>query len=235
VQLPGETEQEFVLTRPFTPNNRLNMIAFMAARSDPEDYGELLTLRFPRGAIVLGPVQVDNLINQDVEISSLISLLSQRGSQVDFGSLVILPIEDSILYVQPLFVTAANVGIPELKRVVLVLGERVVIAESFDQALARLFGIDVDEPTEPQPPPPDGGPTQPQENLTELVQEAGRVYEQAQEALADGDFETYGRLIARVGELLDQASQISSPEGAGAPAAGGAAEGAGATPGPGGG
>ena len=221
VQLPGETEQEFVLTRPFTPNNRLNMIAFMAARSDPEDYGELLTLRFPRGATVLGPVQVDNLINQDVEISSLISLLSQRGSQVQFGSLVILPIEDSILYVQPLFVTAADVGIPELKRVVLVLGERTVIAESFDQALARLFGIDVDEPTEPEPPPPDGGPAAPpQDDLTELVQEAGSVYERAQEALADGDFETYGRLIERVGELLDQASQISTPEGAGAAPAG---------------
>jgi uncharacterized protein len=217
VQLPGETEQEFVLTRPFTPNNRPNMIAFMAAKSDPEDYGELLTLRFPRQVTVLGPVQVDNLINQDVEISSLISLLSQRGSQVQFGSLVILPIEDSILYVQPLFVTAANIGIPELKRVVLVLGERVVIAESFDQAVARLFGIAVGEPEEPAP-PPDGGPgptgpaAPPEGDLQALVQEAGRVYERAQAALADGDFETYGRLIERVGELLDQAAEISPPE-----------------------
>jgi uncharacterized membrane protein (UPF0182 family) len=212
VQLPGEAEQEFVLTRPFTPNNRPNMIAFMAAKSDPEEYGELLTLRFPRGVTVLGPVQVDNLINQDVEISSLLTLLGQRGSEVRYGALVTLPIEESILYVQPLFVTAATEGIPELKRVILVYSEDVVLADSFDEALEQLFGITPQEPGAP-PPPPDGGPTAPgaPAELERLIQEAGRAYERAQEALAEGDFEAYGRFIERVGELLRQAGALAEP------------------------
>ena len=123
LQLPGETGHEFVLTRPFTPRARNNMIALMVARSDPEHYGEFVTFEFPRGMQVPGPIQVDNAINQDVEIISDTHVASPRG--FDRSTSVrssILPVEDSILYVQPLFVTAENVGIPELKRVVLAAG-----------------------------------------------------------------------------------------------------------------
>ena len=186
------------------------MIALMLARSDPEHYGEFLTLDFPTGKQVPGPIQVDNAINQDVEISQTLTLLRQGGSTVDFGSLVILPIEDSILYVQPLFVTAANVGIPELKRVVLALGEEVVMEETFEEALTNLFDLDA-EPVEPEPPPtePDPGDDEPASTLEELIAEAGRVYEAAQQALSDGDFETYGRLIERLGRLLAEAQRLS--------------------------
>jgi uncharacterized membrane protein (UPF0182 family) len=213
IQLPGETEQEFVLTRPFTPATKNNMIAFMAGRSDPEQYGELISLRFPSQSAVLGPAQVDNLINQDVEIAQALTLLGQRGSAVSFGSLVILPIEESILYIQPLFVQAQSGGIPELKKVILVAGEEVVMGDSFDQALSDLFGVGGPAPTPPpgeggpEPPPP-GGPSA--ERLQELVAEAGRVYREAQRALADGDFETYGRLIEELGSLIEQAEQLSS-------------------------
>ncbi|MGH2694179.1 MAG: UPF0182 family protein, partial [Actinomycetota bacterium] len=160
--LPGEPEAEFLLTRPFTPRNRNNMIALLVARNDPDHYGEVLTLQFPRQRLVSGPVQVDNLINQDVEISRLLTLLRQGGSETDFGALVSLPIEDSILYIQPIFVTAENVGIPELKRVALVFGENTVIAESLEEGLSDLFGLGEpqvpEEPEEPGEEPPPEAP-----------------------------------------------------------------------------
>jgi uncharacterized membrane protein (UPF0182 family) len=207
--LPGEPEEEFLLTRPFTPRNRNNMIALLVARNDPEHYGELLTLQFPRQRLVSGPIQVDNLINQDVEISRLLTLLRQGGSETDFGALVSLPIEDSILYIQPIFVTADNVGIPELKRVALVFGENTVIANSLEDGLAQLFGLG--EPTEPEEPeePGPGPPTEAPDRLEEIVAQAGRVYERAQQALEDGDFARYGELIERLGRLLERAAELS--------------------------
>ncbi len=215
-QLPGETEQEFVLTRPFSPKARPNMIAFMAGRSDPGHYGELVNLQFPRQVTVPGPVQVDNLINQDVEISRELTLLGQQGSNVSFGSLVILPIEGSILYVQPLFVTASDGGIPELKKIVMVLGEDVVIEDTFEDALASLFDLEepatptepdepaVASPDDPEPTDPGAGPSQ-DKNVDGTLARASRLYERAQDALADGDFETYGRLIDQLGVLLERA------------------------------
>jgi uncharacterized protein len=224
--LPGEIDDEFVLTRPFSPRARDVMISLMVGRSDPESYGELKIFQFPSSNPPLGPVQVDNLINQDVEIARDLTLLRQEGSDVQQGSLVILPIGDSVLYIQPLFVTAADGGIPELKRVVLVLGEEVAVAETFEEALANLFRIEepvagVDEP--PGEPPPDGQPdgqqpdgqqpgeqpTGGQGRLADLIAQAGRVYERAQQALQAGDFETYGRLINRLGNLLEEAQGLS--------------------------
>ena len=210
ITLPGETEPEFVLSRPFSPRERNNMVALMVARSDPANYGEFLTLDFPSGKQVPGPIQVDNAINQDVEISQTLTLLRQGGSTVDFGSLVILPVEDSILYVQPLFVTAESVGIPELKRVVLALGEDVVMEETFEEALASLFGVGTEPPETPDPEPTggDGEPEpEPSSTLEQLIAEAGRVYQQAQEALSDGDFEAYGRLIERLGRIIAEAER----------------------------
>jgi uncharacterized membrane protein (UPF0182 family) len=184
------------------------MIAFMVARSDPGHYGEVVILQFPRSKLVVGPLQVHNLINQDVDVSQTLTLLGQEGSEVSFGSLVTLPIDDSILYVQPLFVTGESIGIPELKRVLLVYGEQVVMGDSFEDALADLFGTavpDTEEPPkggEPKPggeEPPAGG------DLRSVLDQASRLYEDAQKALADGDFAEYGRLIEELGRLLEQA------------------------------
>jgi uncharacterized protein len=229
ISLPGETGEEFVLTRPFTPRGRNNMNAILVARSDPENYGELLTLDFPSNSAIEGPAQINNLINQNEEISQQITLLSDRGSEIIFGSLVNLPINDSILYVQPLFIEAAGSatettstaggggGIPELQSVILVYGEQVVQGESFDEALAELFDLDAPvtppeegEPTDEEPPEVD--PTAP-EDLRAVVEEAGRVYAEAQQALSDGDFEAYGRLIEELGALLEQAEALSGDSG----------------------
>ncbi|HEX2240224.1 MAG TPA: UPF0182 family protein [Actinomycetota bacterium] len=206
IGLPGEVEDEFLLTRPFTPRARNNMIAFLAARSDPGHYGELVTLQFPRQIQVPGPLQIDNLINQDVEISETLTLLGQRGSTVAFGSLVTLPIGESILYVQPLFVTAEDVGIPELKKVVMVHGQDVVMADSFEEALTDLFDLDITpDPT----PSPDEDDPQPSDNrgLARVLARAAELYAQAQEALEAGDFAEYGRLIEELGDLLTSAAQ----------------------------
>jgi uncharacterized membrane protein (UPF0182 family) len=218
-QLPGELDEEFLLTRTATPRGKRNMVAIMVARSDPAAYGELLALEMPSQSQVNGPEQAFSLINQDVEVSEARTLLGVRGSTVSFGSLVILPIEGSILYVQPMFVTAENVGIPELKKVALVLGDEVVFEDTFDEGLAQLF--DLEEPAEPPAEPPEPGePEEPPEpgepepaELARLVEEAGRVYEAAQDALAAGAFEEYGRLIERLGRLLDKAGLLSERAG----------------------
>ncbi|HVF54030.1 MAG TPA: UPF0182 family protein [Actinomycetota bacterium] len=209
-QLPGETEQEFVLSRPATPRSKNNMVALMIARSDPGNYGQFLALQFPRQKQVPGPIQVDNVINQDVEISQAITLLSQRGSNVEFGSQVVLPLEDSILYIQPIFVTAENVGIPELKKVAIVLGDEAVMEDTLEEALLEMFGAS--EPVEPEPTPteePEDGEEPAERTLEDIVRAAASVYAQAQDALADGDFEEYGRLIERLGRLLDEAAARS--------------------------
>ena len=209
-RLPGETEQEFMLTRPYTPRGRNNMISLFVARSDPGRYGELLTLQFPRQRVVLGPVQVDNLVNQDVEISQTITLLDQEGSNVSFGALVIVPIEQSLLYVQPLFVTAEDGGIPELKKVVLVLGEDIALGDSFDQALAELFGpVPGSEPS-PTPSPGEQPKPEPVGELAELIARAGALYERAQEALRAGDLASYGRLIERLGDVLEELQRAAA-------------------------
>ena len=211
LRLPGETQEEFVLTRPYTPRGKRNMIALMAARSDPEHFGEIVLLEFPRNISIPGPIQVDNLINQEPDIARELSLLRQEGSNVEFGPLVVLPIEDSLLYVQSLFVRAEDGGIPEIKRIFMVLGEEVVMEETFEEALAQILDVDtVAPPTEPTDP---GEPTEPEEpeepqqgsEAAKILLRAAALYERAQEALADGDFETYGRLIERLGNLLERA------------------------------
>jgi uncharacterized membrane protein (UPF0182 family) len=212
IQLPGSTEQEFVLTRPMTPRGKPNMVALLAARSDPERYGEIFTLEFPRQTLVAGPQQIFSRINQDEEAAPTLSLLRQRGSDVTFGSLVTLPIADSILYIQPLFVRAQGGGIPELTYVFLISGDRVVIGSTFEDALEELFGTQpseepTEEPEEPEGPTeePTGQPEPTDPELDALIERAASLYERAQEALAAGDFETYGRLIEQLGELLESA------------------------------
>ena len=206
---PGSSQQEFVLTRPFLPRRRPNMISMLIASSDPHNYGELLSLEFPRSSPPPGPQQVNNLINQDVDIKRLLTLLSQQGSTVQFGALVTLPIEEAILYIQPIYITAERGGIPELKKVVVALGEDLVMEDTLDQALATLFELEGDGEAAP-PPEDDEGEEEPSgipSDLQELVDEAQSLYDRAQEALAAGEFERYGRLIEELGRILQEAQQ----------------------------
>ncbi|MBI2210175.1 MAG: UPF0182 family protein, partial [Deltaproteobacteria bacterium] len=140
MRLPGEKKEEFVLLLPFTPNKKDNMRAWLAARSDPPNYGKLTALDFPKAKLVYGPKQIDARIDQDAFISQQLSLWSQRGSQVIRGSMLAIPIEQSLLYVQPLYLAAEKGSLPELKRVIVAFGNQVAMEENLELALQRIFG-----------------------------------------------------------------------------------------------
>lgn len=140
MRLPGEKKEEFILLLPFTPNKKDNMRAWLAARSDPPHYGKLIALDFPKAKLIYGPKQIDARIDQDAFISQQLSLWSQRGSQVIRGSLLAIPIEKSLLYVQPLYLAAEKGSLPELKRVITAFGNQIAMEESLEESLQRIFG-----------------------------------------------------------------------------------------------
>jgi uncharacterized membrane protein (UPF0182 family) len=140
LRLPGEPKEEFVLLIPFTPSKKDNLAAWLAARSDPPHYGELVVYNFPKQKLIYGPRQIEARIDQDSFISQQLSLWNQRGSQVIRGNLLVVPIERSLVYVQPLYIAAEQGQLPELKRVIVGSGDRIAMEETLDGALARVFG-----------------------------------------------------------------------------------------------
>lgn len=221
LRLPGETKNEYVLTQPFTPNNKDNLIAWLAARSDGENYGQLVAYRFPKQELVYGPLQIEGRIDQDPEISSQITLWNQSGSQVIRGNLLILPIDNSLLYVEPLYLQAVNGQIPELKRVIVVSGDKVVMRETLAKSLQALFGqpepaLPSTEPPAAAEPGPVAEPTTPAEptsqDINQLAVAASNHYEAAQKALQQGDWATYGEELKKMKVALDALVKLTSQE-----------------------
>ncbi len=138
-KLPRETRSEFILLLPFTPVTRDNMVAFLAAKCDMPHLGELTLYRLPKDRLSYGPMQIEAKINQDPEISKQLTLWSQKGTNVIRGNMLVLPVEESILFVEPLYLKAVSGEIPELRRVSVAFGERIVMEENLDLALDRLF------------------------------------------------------------------------------------------------
>ena len=171
MKLPGEEKAEFVLILPFTPAEKPNMVAWLAARMDQPNYGKLLAFRFPRGEQIDGPIQVEARIDNDTEISQQFTLWDQGGSVVVRGNLLVIPIGNTILYVEPIYLRAEGIPLPELKRVILASSKKVVMEPSLDEALVALLGA----PLEPEPQPPDGSvPVPSSESIKqlELIQQA---------------------------------------------------------------
>lgn len=139
MKLPDEAEEEFVLLRPFTPAQRNNLIAWLAARSDGAQYGRILLYRFPKQQLVYGPEQIEARINQDPEISQRISLWNTQGSRANQGNLLVIPIEDSLLYVEPLYLEAEQNRLPILARVIVAYQNRIAMAETLEQSLKAIF------------------------------------------------------------------------------------------------
>src|ERR1700693_1901832 len=139
MRLPGDTHTAFFLMLTMAPSQRENMIAWLSARCDLPEYGKLIVYEFPKEKLVYGPFQIEALINQNTEISQQISLWNQMGSRVIRGILLVVPIENSLLYVSPLYLRAETGQMPELKRVIVAYGERVVMEETLVEALAALF------------------------------------------------------------------------------------------------
>ncbi|HEY7409088.1 MAG TPA: UPF0182 family protein [Gemmatimonadaceae bacterium] len=212
MRLPGEREPEFILMRPFTPRQKDNLAAWMVARNDGEHYGKLLVYQFPRQSLVFGPTQIVNRINQDTEVARQISLWDQRGSEVIRGELLVIPIEESLIYVQPLYLRAEGGRIPELKRVIVAHESRVVMEESLEGGLARLFGggaplLAQRGVTEPAP----ARVTTAVAANTEAIRRAVAHYERARAAQRADDWATYGEEMRVLGELLRQLDTAAVP------------------------
>jgi uncharacterized membrane protein (UPF0182 family) len=201
MRLPGEQKEEFVLLLPFTPNNRDNMRAWLAARSDPPHYGKLTALDFPKAKLVYGPKQIEARINQDTFISQQLSLWNQQGSQVIRGSLLAIPIEKSLLYVQPLYLAASDKGsLPELKRVITAFGNQIAMEETLEESLQRIFsGRTVKE----APQPATAGATAPQQGGN-LAARALEYYSRAQEFLRQGNWAGYGDELKKLEGVLKE-------------------------------
>ncbi len=202
MKLPGEEKEEYILMLPFTPRAKDNLSAWMVARNDGENYGRLLVYRFPKDKLVFGPKQVIGRINQEAEISQQISLWDQGGSQVIQGPLLVIPIEESLLYVRPLYLKADAGKIPELKRVIVAYENKIAMEETLEAGLDRIFGrgsktVEKSGRTESAAPP------RPQTN-PELLRQAQEAYERALRAQKDGDWALYGQEIVRLGEILRQ-------------------------------
>ncbi|MBU3965483.1 UPF0182 family protein [Patescibacteria group bacterium] len=201
----GSPREEYVLMLPFTPRAKDNLSAWMVARSDGESYGKLLVYRFPKDKLVFGPKQIIGRTNQDPVISQQISLWSQGGSQVIQGPLLVIPIEESLLYVRPLYLKAEAGKIPELKRVIVAYENKIAMEETLEQGLLKIFGIGaVVKPQESATTKPSASGGIPSQNIQERIQRALGTYEEAIRAQKDGDWSAYGEAIRRLGEILKQ-------------------------------
>jgi uncharacterized membrane protein (UPF0182 family) len=207
MRLPEESKAEFIYMVPFTPRGKENLAAWMVARNDGDVYGKLLVYRLSRQSLVFGPRQIENRINQNTEVARQVTLWDQRGSQVIRGDLLVIPIEESLVYVQPLYLQAEGGRIPELKRVIVAYQNRVVMQETLEDALIELFGGSKGT----RPPAPAvatgagaAGPAIPDTAFQALVAEARRRYEAALQAQREIDWARYGEEFRRLGELLER-------------------------------
>jgi uncharacterized membrane protein (UPF0182 family) len=191
MRLPGEKELMYLLMTPFTPQNRDNMIAWMAAKCDFPEYGRILLYQLPKERLILGPIQIEAMIDQNTLISEQLSLWDQRGSRVIRGNLIIIPMDNSFLYVEPVYLTAEGTNIPQLKRVIVVSGNKVVMEPTLDRALQVVFGT-----------------AQPEEKKVtapiqiEELSKARNEMEKAEKSLQQGKWEDFGKAMERLKKLL---------------------------------
>src|SRR5271157_5079021 len=221
MRLPGEPHEEYILMLPMVPKGRDNMIAWMAARCDGADYGHLFEYAFSKDSLFYGPYQIQARINQNPDISRQLSLWNQMGSKVILGNLIVIPIQNSLLYVEPLYIRAENGQLPELQRVIAAYRDRVVMGDELGQALDALFTGAA------APPPPTlaslpagvpapaeghgmGVPVTPASGAAPGIKTASDHYNRAMAALKSGDWTQFGTEMQKLGEVLGQ-SESSHP------------------------
>ncbi len=194
LSLPGESQEEFILMTTFTPTTRNNMVSWLGARSDGENYGELILYRFPKDRIAYGPSQIEAMIDQNTEISQQLSLWSRAGSTVIRGNLLVIPIENSILYVEPLYLQADQGKLPQLKRVIVSDGNRVVMGENLAVALEALF---IEEEITVV------GPDEEERSALELIQEANQHYSNILVSMENKNWTGIGSNLDELGKILE--------------------------------
>ncbi len=234
IKLPDEDKEEFLLMLPYTPSKKDNMIAWLAARSDLPHYGKLLVYKLSKEKLVFGPMQIEARIDQQTDISRELSLWGQRGSRVIRGNLLAIPVSDSFIYVEPIYLEAelepqreaqaapppkggqsqkqpstrsarqgitTTAALPELKRVIVVLGNRVAMEKTLDQALSRVLGGEIIEKDDVSFKVPESG------EISDLGEQALRYYNNAKDYLRQGDWAGYGRQLEKLESLLKQLSK----------------------------
>jgi uncharacterized protein len=206
-RLPDEPQEEFLLMLPFTPVNKNNTIGWLAARCDGDNYGKMLAYLFPKERLVYGPSQIENRIGQDTTITEQLALWGRGGSRVLRGNLLFIPIERSNIYVEPVFLQAETGGLPELKRVIVAVGEKIAMAEDLAGSLRAIYaGVTPPGPGEPGEPP---GPGEIPPEIAGLVAEAQQHYDKAQEYLRAGDWTGYGEELAALQATLDRLAALA--------------------------
>lgn len=207
-RLPGEETLEFMLISPLTPENRDNMIAWLAAKSDPGSYGELVVYKLPKDRLIYGPAQIEARIDQDPEISRQIALWDQRGSSVIRGNLMVIPIENSFLYVEPVFLLADGVDIPQLQRVIVAIGDNIAMQPTIEQAIFELFGDEagfmapgvVQTATQQLGVPTEG--VTPEMDSREM-QQFRSLWRDLRDALENGQWVRYGEILEEMDEMIE--------------------------------
>ena len=204
VKLPGEDNAEFINSIPYTPKSKQNMTALMVARNDGNHYGELVVYRFPKSKTVYGPMQIEAQINQNTEISGDFTLWSSRGSSYKRGNLFVIPIESSLLYVEPVYLEASNSAIPEVKRVIVAYDDKIAYEPTLGEALESLFGEDANGGSSAST----GGDdkTSGTTSKSDWIKKASQAYDNAQNALKSGDWAKYGQYMEELENALNKLS-----------------------------
>lgn len=208
MKLPGEKAAEFVNSIPFTPKDKKNLMGLLVARNDGADYGKLVLYQMPKSKIVYGPMQVEAQIDQNTEISKEFSLWNSSGSKYSRGNLFVIPIEDSLLYVEPVYLEATNSSIPEVKRVIVVYNDEIAYESTLAEALNSLFGEgsahESETGQEAKQDRDEGEGGDKALSKTEIIQKCQEAYDNAQNALKDGDWEKYGKYMGELEKYLNE-------------------------------
>ncbi|MGF1587989.1 MAG: UPF0182 family protein [Pleurocapsa sp.] len=199
MNLPGESPAEFVLILPFTPVNKDNMIAWMAARSDGNHYGRMLLYEFPKQKLIYGPFQIEARVDQNPDISQQLTLWSQRGSGVIRGDLLVIPIDGSLLYVEPVYLRAEQGELPELRRIIVAYDNEVIMRPTLAEALTALFGNERS--------PQVAQPSTPINADDSLIQQAAEAFQRAETAQREGNWAEYGRYQQQLKGIIQQLQQ----------------------------
>ncbi len=230
MKLPGETEEEFIVMLPFVPKTKENLSAWMVARNDGDLYGGMRVYEFPKDRVLYGPNQVFSRFNQDSAISEKLTLWSQRGSSTNLGTMLVIPVEESLIYIQPLYLQATRTtgrgdesgsAIPELKRVLVGYEDRIAMEPTLEEALRRLILDEGPTVEAPDPAPVEPGQVVP-EPAVDVVADEGAAqramlhYQTAEAAAEGGDWAGYGEALdaleAALQDLVDESNAAASRE-----------------------
>lgn len=216
MKLPDEDKDEFILMMPYTPKNKQNMISWIGVRNDGDHYGEKFVYRFPKQKNIYGPQQIENRINQDGDISEQLNLWSQGGSKVIRGNLLVIPIEDTLLYVEPIYIESSNeTSLPEVKRIVVAYGDKIVMEPTLSDSLNRMMELigqgsgseqpsnDEKEDTTQEPKTPEN-PIGTKTSAEEKLQELTDLFTSYQKAISEGKWEESGKIMDQISKLLQK-------------------------------